>query len=393
MGARRASKEDTPMAGRKRGQNDDDVSLEMNEKFADEANDSLLASGIRSVEEIRSPNSAPELVPDEVTDSRIFIAKALFMCITYLAIGPTLIVLNKYIMQNLKFPYPVTLSNLGQIFTCLATLTLVHTNAAGATVSQEAKDAMSEYSGYGSCFLIGLFKALTFSFGNAVYLHLNMGYIQMLKAFSPVLMLFLLVVTRVEGLPSIHVAFSVFVIALFTAATTATESSATLIGLLYMAAAQLTDGLAVVLTQFLLKKKKFSIIESQYFMTPPTIVWLCLFAAVSGEWTRMYQHDADVIMAANPISFLLAASLGLGVNFLTYTVIQATSGTMLKVLGTLRNIIIVVIGAMFFHEHVSMKEGLCYAGTLGGFSSYSFFTMKEKREADARKRAAGDASG
>ena len=85
-----------------------------------------------------------------------------------------------------------------------------------------------------SCVGVGVFKAMTLSFGNTVYLHLPLGYIQMLKAFSPVLMLFLLYITGVEKRPTIQVALSVLSIAAFTAITTTLETSATALGLFYM---------------------------------------------------------------------------------------------------------------------------------------------------------------
>eukprot|EP01059_Diplonema_ambulator_P020919 TRINITY_DN3487_c0_g2_i1.p1 TRINITY_DN3487_c0_g2~~TRINITY_DN3487_c0_g2_i1.p1 ORF type:complete len:183 (+),score=16.25 TRINITY_DN3487_c0_g2_i1:79-627(+) len=160
-----------------------------------------------------------------------FWLRALGLCATYITVGPALIVLNKHILQGLNFSYPVTLSSLGQVFIAVVVWMLVKTGR--ASISPEAWEQVSG-NGWISCFLVGLFKALTLSFGNAVYLHLNMGYIQMLKAFSPVLMLFLLVVTRVEGLPKVSVAMSVLAIAVFTAATTAVESHATPYGLFLM---------------------------------------------------------------------------------------------------------------------------------------------------------------
>eukprot|EP01064_Diplonema_japonicum_P028508 TRINITY_DN4385_c0_g2_i3.p1 TRINITY_DN4385_c0_g2~~TRINITY_DN4385_c0_g2_i3.p1 ORF type:complete len:170 (+),score=21.10 TRINITY_DN4385_c0_g2_i3:298-807(+) len=145
--------------------------------------------------------------------------------------------------------------------------------------------------------------------------------------------------------------------------------------------AQGTEGLALVLTQFLLKKKKMSIIESQCFLAPPTCACLFAFAAFGGEWTTIYVQQDYKIVSDNVVLFAAAASLGSVVNYLTFAVIQATSGTMLKVLGTVRNIIVVIVGATMYHESIPMKEWLCYGGTLFGFMSYTYQSINKGKEA------------
>eukprot|EP01059_Diplonema_ambulator_P020917 TRINITY_DN3487_c0_g1_i1.p1 TRINITY_DN3487_c0_g1~~TRINITY_DN3487_c0_g1_i1.p1 ORF type:complete len:329 (+),score=79.70 TRINITY_DN3487_c0_g1_i1:124-1110(+) len=306
-------------------------------------------------------------------DKQPSFTRAVTMSTIYIIVGPSLIVLNKHILHDLGFGYPVTLSSLGQVFIALAVWMLVKTGH--ASISPEAWEQVSG-NGWISCFLVGLFKALTLSFGNAVYLHLNMGYIQMLKAFSPVLMLFLLVVTGVEGRPKLSVVLSVLAIAFFTAATTAAEAHATPMGLFLMAMAQGTEGLALVLTQFLLKKKKMTIIESQCFLAPPSVLCLFAFAAFGGEWKTMSNMGHVGIIVRYYDRFLAAAVFGLAVNYLTFAVIQATSGTMLKVLGTLRNVIVVIVGATVYNESVPANEWLCYIGMLLGFASYTYFSMQ-----------------
>lgn len=41
--------------------------------------------------------------------------KVIFICILFMAVGPILILLNKHIMHDLKFPYPMFLSGLGVV--------------------------------------------------------------------------------------------------------------------------------------------------------------------------------------------------------------------------------------------------------------------------------------
>lgn len=72
---------------------------------------------------------------------------------------------------------------------------------------------------------------------------------------------------------------------------------------------------------------KFSIIESQYFLAPCAA--LALFSAsVLLEFPSMHRHNAWEQIAAHPFLFLAAGTLGVGVTFLSFLVVQMTnSGT------------------------------------------------------------------
>ena len=47
------------------------------------------------------------------------------VCLTYTAVGPMLILLNKYLMSRGHFPYPILLTCFGQISSCLVSTILV----------------------------------------------------------------------------------------------------------------------------------------------------------------------------------------------------------------------------------------------------------------------------
>lgn len=51
---------------------------------------------------------------------------------------------------------------------------------------------------------VGLFNAVTLMFGNAVYLYLSVAFIQMLKAFTPVITMLGLFLVALEVLASQH---------------------------------------------------------------------------------------------------------------------------------------------------------------------------------------------
>ena len=70
----------------------------------------------------------------------------------------------------------------------------------------------------------------------------------------------------------------------------------------------------------------------------------------------MVEKNAWQIMYSNPILFLSASFMGLGVNYLSYLVIQATSSLTMKVLSTIRNIGIIFIGVFVYGEVVTVNQ-------------------------------------
>jgi hypothetical protein len=85
----------------------------------------------------------------------------------------------------------------------------------------------------------------------------------------------------------------------------------------------------------------------------------------------MLANNGFTTILTNPFTFLAAALTGIGVNFITYFVIQFTSSLSMKILGTVRNIMMVVIGVLFYQEIISSAQILGYTISLCGFIAYN----------------------
>ena len=70
----------------------------------------------------------------------------------------------------------------------------------------------------------------------------------------------------------------------------------------------------------------------------------------------MHSENAFKIIYDYPFIFISASFMGLGVNYLSYLVIQATSSLTMKVLSTIRNIGIIFIGIAFYGEIVTSYQ-------------------------------------
>ncbi|KAJ9466402.1 putative sugar phosphate/phosphate translocator [Diplonema papillatum] len=310
---------------------------------------------------MRSAPSSPRSLGSDLQTS---LAYKVCLCAAYLSAGPSLIILNKTIMQEQGFAYPITLSALGMVASSIFAWSF-------AEIRPHCREIMHLRPWFRQCVPVGLCKAATLTLGNAAYLHLNLGFIQMLKCFSPVIVLGIGAALQVER-PKGGVVVSVLLICVGTAVTTGFDPSASRIGLLLFVGAAVTEAVNLVLTQHLLQDKKFSVMEAQYALAPPGVLFLAL-AAVFLEWPTLVQERHYLLVFQNPLSFTAAATLGLAINFLTFYVIQVTSSLTLKILGMLRNIGLVFVGVLSYKERVPLSEATGFVVSLLGLVLYNYF--------------------
>ncbi|KAL3913240.1 MAG: hypothetical protein SGPRY_008053 [Prymnesium sp.] len=145
-------------------------------------------------------------------------ARVLCYCALYLSVGPTLIIHN--------FNFPMALSGLGLLFSSAVSVGLVKTGV----VQLEQSSQISRGFYFTNLLPIGASMAATLAAGNAVYLYLPVGFIQMLKAFTPVVTLIFLALSGIE-LPTLRVALSVLGICAGTAMASLGATSLDLVGL------------------------------------------------------------------------------------------------------------------------------------------------------------------
>ena len=201
--------------------------------------------------------------------------------------------------------------------------------------------------------------------GNYIYLLLDVGLIQMLKSFTPVIVMLGLYFSRIE-IPSQSVVFSILMISVGTAVTCSFSPHVTILGLLVMLLTTSFEAVRMVLTQYILKDLKLGVVESQYFLSSSTA--MCLFTASAlTEIPQMIQARGFYILYEQFGVFVLAASLGILVNYLTYFVIQLTSSLNLKILGMFRNILLIMVSIFLYQEKVTTNAMIGYGVALVGF--------------------------
>ena len=209
-------------------------------------------------EKLLSGDASPSADALSTTSKCMRAARAAAACTLYLLVGPALILVNKQILSGLNFAYPMALSGLGLLFSSTTCTLLVH--ACGAVKLQQREVVTGSFYLW-NLVPVGACMASTLAFGNAVYLYLPVGFIQMLKAFTPTVTLLFLWLSSIET-PSAAVVGCVTAICAgtITASVGAVDAGAfSLVGVVVMFLAEATEALKLVLQQKLLQNLKFGV--------------------------------------------------------------------------------------------------------------------------------------
>ena len=302
---------------------------------------------------------------------------AVLSCLFYCAVGPVLIFLNKHILADTGYKFPVALTLLGML--CSSSIAFIlcalgiskRENAAQVTVPFYMRNIMP----------IGLLIGATMYLGNMAYIYLSVAYLQMLKAFSPVILMCISFAMGVEA-PSRPLIAAVSIITAGTLESSIGERHFSWIGFLAVMASTVCDCVRLLMQQRLLTDFKFGIIEGIYYIYPASALWLALFF-VFFEKEDFDKGGGMSIMAKFPSYFVGASLLGFCVNFASFLVIKYCSSLTLKVLSNARNAAIVVVAAMIFGEVITPNQIVGYTITLGGFIYYNQVRASQAKAKEA----------
>ena len=87
-------------------------------------------------------------------------------------------------------------------------------------------------------------------------------------------------------------------------------------------------------------------------LAPACSLWLAL-GVIFVEWRTMIAENAFQLVIEKPFIYASAAAMGFMVNLTAYMVIQTSSSLTLKVLGTVKNALVVWIGVVFIGDIIT----------------------------------------
>jgi len=211
---------------------------------------------------------------------------------------------------------------------------------------------------------VALLFALSLVLSNKAYIYLSVSYIQMLKAFTPVAVLFLSFVFGLERSSFIEVNI-VAIISVGVAMTSIGESRFSMIGFLFQFTAIFMESSRLVMTNVLLKQLKLDSLSTLYYVAPFCFVLISIACVIFefGDlpWERMATFQFEGIMVLNG---LVAFSL----NIASVLLISHTSALVLTLAGVFKDILLVVLSLVVFASPVSMLQYLGYSVALLGLN-------------------------
>ena len=290
------------------------------------------------------------------------LAVAIVSSLMWMCFSGGLIMLNKDLLSN-GFPYPMALSGLGMVFSGVASQFVCRKYG---FVDPEKLVTREFY--LKNIMPVGFLGAMTLWLGNLVYLYLSVSLIQMLKCLTPVITMIALFVSGLET-PTQKMVLSVVLIALGTSVASIGAIDASLIGIVIMLGAEIAESVRLVMTQYLLTGKKFHPFEGLMYLAPATALWLGIGSLIT-EVPSMIRDGAIDVVTRNALKFAAAACMGFGVNLLAYIVIQSASSLTLKVIGTIKNAIVVILGVVLLHDAITITQWIGYGGSIAAFYWY-----------------------
>ena len=279
------------------------------------------------------PRLAPRLPPARRTEApsggRSYVKGALWSLL-YVAFSTAIILSNKQIITETNFACPIAVSSLGSVFGWVASVAAVGSGAV------RLKTRLTFYQWCAHVLPIGVCTAVSLAFANLAYVYLDLSFIQMVKAFAPVVTFATLVAFRLDRYDvNVALTLAVIVAGCFTASFQRMEATSVRVGLACMFACEVAEAFRSAGMQYLLSgageakakdekeraddtshakttthtttgKVSFSLFDGMYYFSPATLVFLAILTYVF-EWDDVTDPEHLAAARRNPAPFLAAS--------------------------------------------------------------------------------------
>lgn len=292
------------------------------------------------------------------------LAITVLWCIAWTCMSPATVIINTHLMVDAGFKYPTFVAFMGLVSTTLLSyITML------ATVPKHRRQTMTHTYYTSRVLPTGLIMAMTFGMGNAAYLYLSFSFVQMLKSLTPVITMVLAFAAKLEK-PTKQLVMSVSLISLGVILASIGEINMNLLGFFLMVTSIFGECLRVVLMQTVLVGFKMDPFEGLYWIgTACTSSLFILFVVF--ELRHFIEARAWELAVRHPKKFVAPALAAFAVNALAIVVIKRASSLTLKVLGTVKDIGLVMFGMIFRGNLVTPLQLHGYAISLVGFGAYN----------------------
>ncbi|KJA13736.1 hypothetical protein HYPSUDRAFT_49651 [Hypholoma sublateritium FD-334 SS-4] len=285
----------------------------------------------------------------------------------WIALSSSVIIYNNYLYNSLYFKYPVFLVTWHLGFAAIGTRVLQRTTH----LLDGVKDVhMTRDMFVRSILPIGLLFSGSLILSNTAYLYLSVSYIQMLKAFTPVAILLISWVSRLQE-PNRKLAVIVLMISTGVALASQGELHFNLLGFLTQSAAVAFEASRLVMIQILLHNLKMDPLVSLHYYAPVcAAINLCVLPFTEGlaPFYELQKLGVGVLLTNASVAFFL--------NVAAVFLVGVGSGLVLTLAGVFKDILLITGSVLIFGNQVTPLQIFGYSIALGGLILYKTASSK-----------------
>lgn len=303
-----------------------------------------------------------------------------FYVIVWIGFSSSVILFNKWVLDTLKFHYPVILTTYHLAFATVVTQCL----ARWTTILDGRKTVKMTGRVYLRAVVpIGVFFSLSLICGNLAYLYLSVAFIQMLKATTPVAVLISGWALGVSQ-PNLKQFLNVSAIVIGVIIASIGEIDFVLVGFLIQLAGVMFEATRLTMVQRLLSSADFKMdpLVSVYYFAPVCAVMNGLVALF---WEVPKVSMAEVYNVGF-FTFFLNGVCAFMLNVSVVLLIGKTSAVVLTLCGVLKDILLVAASMLIWGTPVSGLQFFGYSIALGGMVYYKLGYDQLKGYADEATR-------
>ncbi|MCO5228475.1 MAG: hypothetical protein M9934_09325 [Thermomicrobiales bacterium] len=278
----------------------------------------------------------------------------------------SVILFNKFLYVTV-FPYPLTLTCIHMAFASTATWTL---RATGQLVAPTLGWRL-----WGTAVApIGVLYAISLATSNLGAARLSVSFVQMIKALTPLVTLGVTAALGVEA-ATMRQAAVVGVMCLGVVVASYGELRWNSAGVAFQVTSVVAEGARLVVTQILLQKHlpKSNPLVSLSIFAPPCFALLAPIAATfeGGALTALALQPVAIAVAANTLTAFV-------LNVAVVVLVTRTSGLVLTLAGTVKDIMLIVASVLIFWNPVTAIQVVGYILALLSLNAYNLLKSAPK---------------
>ncbi|KAF4456641.1 hypothetical protein F53441_1299 [Fusarium austroafricanum] len=289
------------------------------------------------------------------------------LMVAWIASSNITILFNKWLIDTAGFKYPILLISWHLMFASIVTQILAHTT----TYLDSRHQLPKTWEFYLTTVIpIGIVSSGTLVASNFVYLYLSVAVIQMLKAASPAMVLF---ISWLFGIVDPTITQILNIVVIIAGIAVAVASAGTIefswIGFIFQFFSLCFEAVRGVMVQIMLNGEglKMEAMVGLYYYAPVVAVLNFLVACI----IEIPYFDIADFYRVGPGLLFLNAAVAFTLNFTSMLLLSSSSAVVMSLLGIIKNILLVVCSVLIWHTAITPVQLLGYSVTLCALLNYS----------------------